>query len=98
MPLVRWLWYWIYVFTGYPFQSELWGATPWVGDIIIGTKDVSFNVLGEDHEATEGCDTPCNEMDPPLPYLDGGSHPPTDVGSGWLNLQFDPNLQEPVRM
>ena len=89
------------LFTWYPFQSELWVETPWVGESIIGTKgDDSFNVLGEDQEGTDVCDTPCNEIDPPLPYPEGGlpPPPPTAVGSGWLNLQFAPNLQEPVRM
>jgi hypothetical protein len=89
-------WYWIY--TWYPFQSGLWGAIPWVGVITIGTKGVSFNFLEEDHEEEDCCDTPLRAVDPPLPNPDWGSPPPTVVGSGWLNLQFDPNLQEPVRM
>lgn len=84
--------------TWYPFQSEFWGGTPGVGESTTGTKgEFSFIALGGDQDVTDDWEAP-NETDPPLPNPEEGSPPATAVGSGWLNLQFAPYLQEPVRM
>lgn len=68
-------------------------------DGIKGAVPVPFICLVEDQEVELAWDGAFGEKDPPLlPRYKGESTPPIAVGSGWLNLQSDPNLQEPLRM
>lgn len=85
--------------TWYPFHSGFGVGVPWVGGKITGTNgELSVNALGEDHDEMDDEDVNCDGKDPPLSYPEVEPAPNTAVGSGWWNLQFDPYLQDPVRM